>query len=127
MCGCAQLFFQPLSQSLRMVMHLGEPLPADRPTFYFDFGVLAAFFGCAVFDGKVSLAPVGLHRAQACVSHKWSGAFLCVSSFRRVLSTVFDCADTSCGSAIWQQANGSCLEGHTVFQLQADVPADDLD
>lgn len=41
---CPQLFFQPLSQSLRMVMHLGEPLPADRPTFYFDFAVLALFF-----------------------------------------------------------------------------------
>jgi len=39
-----QLFFQPLSQSLRMVMHLGEPLPADRPTFYFDFAVLVLFF-----------------------------------------------------------------------------------
>ena len=43
----AQLFFQPLSQSLRMVMHLGEPLPSDRPTFYFDFGVLVSFFLCA--------------------------------------------------------------------------------
>ena len=42
--ACLQLFFQPLSQSLRMVMHLGEPLPADRPTFYFDFAVLVLFF-----------------------------------------------------------------------------------
>ena len=40
----SQLFFQPLSQSLRMVMHLGEPLPIDRPTFYFDFAVLVLFF-----------------------------------------------------------------------------------
>ena len=27
-----------------MVMHLGEPLPQDRPTFHFDFAVLSMFF-----------------------------------------------------------------------------------
>lgn len=43
-----------------MVMHLGEPLPADRPDFYFDFGVLTAFFGCATVSADESKACVVL-------------------------------------------------------------------
>ena len=39
-----QLFFTPLSQALRLVIHLGEPLPEDRPSFQFDFRGLFALF-----------------------------------------------------------------------------------
>ena len=41
----AQVFFTPLSQALRLIIHLGEPLPEDRlAEFTFDFGTLALFF-----------------------------------------------------------------------------------
>jgi chloride channel 7 len=40
----SQIFFTPLSQALRLIMHLGEPLPQDRPTFQFNFPVLVLFF-----------------------------------------------------------------------------------
>ena len=39
------MFFTPLSQALRLIIHLGEPLPEDRlDVFQFDTGTLAAFF-----------------------------------------------------------------------------------
>ena len=38
-----QLFFTPLSQALRLVIHLGEPLPEPH-LYIFDLGTLAAFF-----------------------------------------------------------------------------------
>ena len=42
---CAQVFFTPLSQALRLIIHLGEPLPEDRLNeFTFDFGTLSLFF-----------------------------------------------------------------------------------
>ena len=43
--ACAQVFFTPLSQALRLIIHLGEPLPEDRLNeFTFDFGTLSLFF-----------------------------------------------------------------------------------
>ena len=35
-----------------MVMHLGEPLPQDRPAFHFDSAVLSMFF-MAVYAGMI--------------------------------------------------------------------------
>ena len=44
-CGPKQVFFTPLSQALRLIIHLGEPLPEDRlDVFQFNYGTLAAFF-----------------------------------------------------------------------------------
>ena len=40
-----QLFFTPLSQALRLVMHLGEPLPEDKlQEVQFNYGTLFLFF-----------------------------------------------------------------------------------
>lgn len=40
-----QLFFTPLSQSLRLVMHLGEPLPEGKlAEVQFNYGTLLLFF-----------------------------------------------------------------------------------
>lgn len=40
-----QVFFTPLSQALRLMIHLGEPLPEARLNeFHFDFSVLGLFF-----------------------------------------------------------------------------------
>jgi hypothetical protein len=40
-----QVFFTPLSQALRLIIHLGEPLPEDKlSSFTFDYGTLALFF-----------------------------------------------------------------------------------
>lgn len=40
-----QLFFTPLSQALRLVMHLGEPLPEEKLVkVRFNFGTLLLFF-----------------------------------------------------------------------------------
>lgn len=42
---CMQVFFTPLSQALRLMIHLGEPLPEARLNeFHFDFSVLGLFF-----------------------------------------------------------------------------------
>jgi len=38
-----QVFFTPLSQSLRLIIHLGEPLP-EGTDFLFDFGALTCLF-----------------------------------------------------------------------------------
>jgi chloride channel 7 len=39
------VFFTPLSQALRLMIHLGEPLPEARLNeFHFDFSVLGLFF-----------------------------------------------------------------------------------
>lgn len=38
------MFFTPLSQALRLIIHLGEPLPEDRPSFLFDYGALLLFW-----------------------------------------------------------------------------------
>ena len=44
-CASMQLFFTPLSQALRLVMHLGEPLPEERlQRVQFNAGTLALFF-----------------------------------------------------------------------------------
>ena len=43
-CG-EQLFFTPLSQALRLIIHLGEPLPPDAlDRFYTDTRALLLFF-----------------------------------------------------------------------------------
>jgi hypothetical protein len=40
-----QVFFTPLSQALRLIVHLGEPLPEERLDNYgFSFGTLFLFF-----------------------------------------------------------------------------------
>lgn len=39
-----QLFLVPLSQALRLVMHLGEPLPEARPAWEFPLGATLPFF-----------------------------------------------------------------------------------
>jgi len=40
-----QLFFMPLSQALRLVMHLGEPLPEKKlQLVQFDYTTLLLFF-----------------------------------------------------------------------------------
>lgn len=40
-----QLFFTPLSQALRLVMHLGEPLPEERlQNVEFNTGTLVLFY-----------------------------------------------------------------------------------
>ncbi|GMH33746.1 hypothetical protein BSKO_01580 [Bryopsis sp. KO-2023] len=39
-----QLFFSPLSQALRLVMHLGEPFPLDHPLYQFNSFLLIVFF-----------------------------------------------------------------------------------
>ncbi|KAK9816592.1 hypothetical protein WJX72_002361 [[Myrmecia] bisecta] len=44
-----QVFFTPLSQALRLIIHLGEPLPEERPTFQFNYGTLLLFFLLAFF------------------------------------------------------------------------------
>ena len=38
-----QVFFTPLSQSLRLIIHLGEPLP-EGTDFLFDYGALTCLF-----------------------------------------------------------------------------------
>ena len=39
------MFFTPLSQALRLIIHLGEPLPeAKLEEFSFSYGALALFF-----------------------------------------------------------------------------------
>lgn len=38
-----QLFMTPLSQALRIILHLGEPLPADRPDWHFSTTGLMLF------------------------------------------------------------------------------------
>ena len=41
----AQLFFTPLSQALRLIVHLGEPLPEERLLqFGFNFAPVLLFF-----------------------------------------------------------------------------------
>ena len=43
--GGEQLFFTPLSQALRLIIHLGEPLPPDAlDRFYTDTRALLLFF-----------------------------------------------------------------------------------
>lgn len=45
LCGFGQVFFTPLSQALRLIIHLGETLPEERlRDFKFDYGTLALFF-----------------------------------------------------------------------------------
>jgi len=40
-----QVFFTPLSQALRLIIHLGEPLPEDRlEEFSFSYSALGLFF-----------------------------------------------------------------------------------
>lgn len=39
-----QLFFSPLSQALRLVLHLGEPFPLDHRIYRFEAGTLVLFF-----------------------------------------------------------------------------------
>ncbi len=43
---CAmQIFFTPMSQALRLIIHLGEPLKEeDLAEFTFDLGTLITFF-----------------------------------------------------------------------------------
>ena len=43
MSHAIQVFFTPLSQSLRLIIHLGEPLP-EGTDFLFDFGALTCLF-----------------------------------------------------------------------------------
>ncbi len=43
MSYAVQVFFTPLSQSLRLIIHLGEPLP-EGTDFLFDFGALTCLF-----------------------------------------------------------------------------------
>lgn len=43
MSPVVQVFFTPLSQSLRLIIHLGEPLP-EGTDFLFDFGALTCLF-----------------------------------------------------------------------------------
>ena len=38
-----QVFFTPLSQALRLIIHLGEPLP-EGTDFLFDFGALICLY-----------------------------------------------------------------------------------
>ena len=39
------MFFTPLSQALRLIIHLGEPLPENKlEEFSFSYGALALFF-----------------------------------------------------------------------------------
>ena len=41
----SQVFFTPLSQALRLIIHLGEPLPESKlEEFSFNYGTLALFF-----------------------------------------------------------------------------------
>jgi chloride channel 7 len=39
-----QIFLVPLSQALRLIMHLGEPLPEARPAWEFPLGATLPFF-----------------------------------------------------------------------------------
>jgi chloride channel 7 len=45
LCALSQVFFTPLSQALRLIIHLGEPLPEQRLNeFGFNYGTLGLFF-----------------------------------------------------------------------------------
>ena len=40
----SQVFFTPLSQALRLIVHLGEPLAKQTTPYQFDFAVIILFF-----------------------------------------------------------------------------------
>lgn len=64
-----QLFFTPMTEALRIIMHMGEPLP-EQQTYEFSIGPLIAFFSLTylfmMYTNGVG-ASTGAYTDAACV------------------------------------------------------------
>ena len=93
-----QLFFTPMTEALRIIMHMGEPLP-EQQVYEFSIGPLIAFFfltylfmmytnGVGASTGAADATRYDAHQyqhvvyvAQACLCRRWRWAQLAAASW----------------------------------------------
>ena len=93
-----QVFFTPLSQALRLIVHLGEPLPEERLlSFGFSFAPVLLFFlssyGFMILTNGAG-ASTGMFVPALAVGAAGEGPFSCACAIS------FSCSGGACAACV---------------------------